>query len=279
MSAVTWMVAIIGTSTVAGVIWWSRREVGRVRDRLEESLVNLNRLEHTFARFVPHPLVDQMIAHHDPSAGEDKEVTVLFADLAGFTSLSEHVPAAEMVRLLNGYFDRMSRVISDSGGQVTTFVGDGMLAFFGAFEPNPWQSNDAVRAALGMRAQLAAYNVELHSQGLPSLSFGIGLHRGHGVAGLVGSREHLDFTVVGGVVNIAARLQAHTRTSDVDILLSREVREHLDPRFVVRELPPANLRGVGRPVELYTVDQLQSDQSGAPSNRATGLAVTPPGKE
>ena len=91
------------------------------------------------------------------------------------------------MRVLNGYFERMSRTITEHRGHISTFVGDGILALFGALQPNPWQANDAAHAALAMREALAAYNRELEAQRLPTLAFGVGLHRGVGVAGLAGA--------------------------------------------------------------------------------------------
>jgi adenylate cyclase len=249
----------LGAGSAGLAIWLvtTRREAHRIEARLEEALGNLDRLQRTFARFAPHPLVERVIGSDDPLAGDLKEVTVLFADLAGFTALSEHLPASTLVRVVNGYFDSMNEAIAEHGGHVATFLGDGLFALFGAFEPNPWQGADAARAALAMRAALARYNAELANQGLPRLSFGIGLHRDTGLAGLVGSRHKLDFTVAGGVVNVAARVQAYTRECDTDILLTRAVRDALDPRFTVRALQTVNLRGVGQPVELFALESIQ----------------------
>lgn len=250
---------ILGAACAALAVWLARTRIEsrRIEARLEEALGNLDRLQRTFARFAPHPLVERVISSEDPLAGDLKEVTVLFADLAGFTALSEHLPASTLVRVVNGYFDSMNEAIAEHGGHVATFLGDGLFALFGAFEPNPWQSADAARAALAMRAALARYNAELANQGLPRLSFGIGLHRDTGLAGLVGSRHKLDFTVAGGVVNVAARVQAYTRECGADILLTRAVRDALDPRFAVRSLPAVTLRGVGQPVEMFALEAMQ----------------------
>lgn len=132
-----------------------------------------------------------------------------------------------------------------------------MLAMFGALEPNPWQAADAVRAALAMRAELAEYNRELAKEGLPPLSMGVGLHRGTGVAGLVGSRELIQYAFVGRTINVAARIEELTRIHGVDVLVTREVRDGLDPRFRLRELPPADLRGIVEPVAIFAVEGLR----------------------
>jgi adenylate cyclase len=132
-------------------------------------------------------------------------------------------------------------------------------------EPNPWQSNDATHAALAMRAALADYNSELASEGLPRLALGVGIHRGVGVAGLVGSQDLVQFTVVGSVVNVAARVQDLTRAHGVDILATEPVHATLDPRFALRALPPASLRGIAEPVEIWAVHGYASALTAAPT--------------
>lgn len=243
---------------LAALLWSARREAARLRSRLEVASKNLERLQMSFSRFAPEELVEQIIASGLPTSGEKKEVTVLFADLVGFTALSERVEPSVLVRILNGYFERMSRAITDHRGHVSTFIGDGVLALFGALEPNPWQGNDALHAALAMRSALAAYNRELAAQGLPRLSIGVGLHRGVGIAGLVGSEELKEFAVVGGPVNVAARVQDLTRTHGVDILLTEAVRKTLDPRFALRPLPAAELRGIAQPVSVFAAERFEA---------------------
>jgi adenylate cyclase len=233
-------------------------EVSALRARLERASADLERLQRAFGRFAPEEIVERVIASGVSTTGEKKEVTVLFADLVGYTPLSERLDPAVLVELLNGYFESMSRAITDHRGHVSTLIGDGLLAMFGALEPNPWQVNDALHAALAMRAGLEVYNRELEAKGLPPLSIGVGLHRGTGVAGLVGSRDLIQYAFVGRTINVAARVQDLTRQHGVDILLTREVREKLDPRFRLRELPPAEVRGIAEPVAIYALEGIES---------------------
>jgi adenylate cyclase len=164
------------------------------------------------------------------------------------------VDPSVLVRILNGYFERMSEAITRHRGHVSTFIGDGVLALFGALTPNPWQGDDAVRAALAMRRELSDYNRELAAEGLPELSLGVGLHRGSGVAGLVGSRQLMEFAFVGRTVNVAARVQDLTRQHPTDVILTEALKRTLDPRFALRELPPAEVRGVAEPIRIYALD-------------------------
>jgi len=235
------------------------REAARLRDRLSSASLSLERLQGSFSRFAPEALVERIVTSGLPTEGEKKEVTALFADLVGFTTLSESVEPAVLVEILNGYFEHMSRAITDRHGFVSTFIGDGILAFFGAMEPNPWQANDALHAALAMRAALAEYNEELESGGRPRLAIGIGLHRGSGIAGLVGSREKIEFAVAGRTVNVAARVQDLTREHGLDILLTDTVRQSLDPGFRLRAMPAAELRGIAEPVAIWAAEGYGTD--------------------
>jgi adenylate cyclase len=128
------------------------------------------------------------------------------------------------------------------------------MAVFGAHEPNPWQSNDAARAALAMQAAIGEQNRERVVAGLPELRMGIGIHRGSVVAGVIGSAELQEFTVIGAAVNLAARVERLTRTEQAPILITAAVRSHLDPRFAVVPLPPLAVRGVAEPVETFRLD-------------------------
>ncbi len=177
----------------------------------------------------------------------------MFADLVGFTPLSERVDPAILVPILNDYFTRMSRVIRDHHGHVSRLMGDGLMALWGALAHNPWQSADSVRAALAMRAELVALNQELAARALPELAFGVGLHGGEALAAVVGSREMMEFTVMGDMVNTAARIEALTRTHQVDILITDAVRAGLDDRFELRDLPPSPLKGKSEPIRTAAV--------------------------
>ena len=242
----------------------SRRETQRLRQRLESATGKLQNLQLAFSRFAPDEVVERVIAGGIGDIGERKEVTIIFADLVDFTALSEQVEPTVLVGILNGYFDRMSEAISQHRGYVSTFIGDGILALFGALSPNPWQGNDAVHAALAMREALAAYNRELVERGIPELSIGIGLNRGWGVAGLVGSRDLKEFAFVGRTVNVAARVQDLTRQHTADIIVTAALKESLDPGFQLRALPATRVKGVAEPLSIYAVDGFAgADEAGA----------------
>jgi adenylate cyclase len=167
------------------------------------------------------------------------------------------------VRILNGYFQLTSRAIIEHRGHVSTFIGDGVLALFGAHQPNPWQGDDAVHAALAIRKALERYNQELEAEGLPKLSVGVGIHRGVGVAGVVGSDHLMEFAVVGRVVNLASRVQQLTRTHQVDVLVTEDVQKTLDSRFALHRLPASEVKGVAEPVVTFAVRGFAAQESPA----------------
>ncbi len=138
-------------------------------------------------------------------------------------------------------------------GQVGSYIGDGIVAYFGALQPNPWQCDDAVRAALAMREAIRVYNVELDREGLPHLSIGVGIHRGLGLAGLVGSRERKRFSFLGSPVNLAARVQALTRLHQVDILATEALHAEFDKTILLTPMPAEHVKGFAEPVVTYAV--------------------------
>jgi len=242
--------ALVTAAGFGGAWWRVRREAGRLRRRLLASASELERLQSAFARFAPRQLVDRIASGRAPTA-ERREVTILFADLVGFTPLGARLEPEVLVRVLNEHFHRMSRIVDDHRGHVAKFIGDGLMALFGAHEPNPWQSNDAAHAALAMQAAVEEQNRVRASAGLPVLRMGVGIHRGSGVAGVIGSAELQEFTVIGAAVNLASRIERMTRTEHAAVLLTAEVHAHLDPRFAVQALPPLAVRGVDEPVAVF----------------------------
>jgi adenylate cyclase len=243
-SSLVLVVLGLAVAVLAIALYRNRVRSVALREALDAKSNELEHLQTSFARFAPEEIVERIVASGVSIHGERKEVTALFADLVGFTALSERLEPDTLVRVLNGYFERMSRAITEHRGHVSTFIGDGILALFGALQPNPWQANDAAHAALAMREELAAYNRELEEQQLPTLGFG--------------GRDLMQFTFVGRTVNLAARSQALTRVHDTDILLTGAAREALDPRFKIRELPATEVRGIVESVAIFALDGFDS---------------------
>jgi len=244
------MAALVGVSVA---LWRRRRVLERV---LTDQNRKLEELQRQFEHFVPADVVDRLTDGSRRYAPERRRVTMLFADLRGFTALCDRLDPALAVTILNGYFRSMNAAIVRHHGYVNELIGDGLLALFGALEPNPWQARDAVLAALDMREALARYNDDLRAKGLPELRFGIGIHCGEVVAGVIGAGTLSKFSVTGDPINVASRVEGLTKNHDVDLLVTEEIKTALDPRFVLRSMPAAVVKGKKEPIATYFVEGL-----------------------
>ena len=241
--------------------------IGRIVDRrrlaqLERLLVaegqKLEHLQRQFERFAPAQVVEQLTEGAAAYAPDRRQVTILFADLLGFTALCDRLDPAVTVSMLNDYFHRMTEAISRHHGHVAALMGDGLLALFGALEPNPWQERDSVLAALEMRSELAQYNMSLRSRDLPELRFGVGIHKGEVVAGVMGAGGLFKFDVAGDTVNVASRVEGLTSKYQVDLLITEEIRSALDDSFRVAPMAPAAVKGKAEPIQTYYVETVQA---------------------
>jgi len=235
----------------------------KVKQRKLEKLLShtndrLEQLQVHFGRFAPQDVIEHLTGADGEYAPDMRSVTVLFADIKGFTKMCDKMDPPVVVSILNGYFQSMSDALSAHHGEVTEMMGDGLLALFGALNTNPWQVQDAVMGALAMRKSLAVYNEKLRSESLPELSFGIGIHQGEVLAGIMGNFELSKFGVVGDTINVASRVETLTRVHDVDLLITEEVREKLDDRFIVRRMPAMQVKGKEEPIVTYLVEELNT---------------------
>lgn len=155
------------------------------------------------------------------------EVTVLFSDLRDFTTLSEKLDTQEIVRLLNEYFEEMVHLVFSHGGTLDKYIGDGMMAYFGAPLAHPHHAERAVRCALAMRTALEGINQRRLAEGKPGLRMGVGLHTGMAVVGSIGAPHRREYTAIGDTVNLAARIEQLTKHHGEDILLSSDTRDHI----------------------------------------------------
>jgi class 3 adenylate cyclase len=245
---------LVALAIAAFVAWRSGRRTAELARRLGHASHELESLQHAFTRFAPHEVVERIIADGIATDAEMKDVTIMFADLKGFTALAEQLEPARLVELLNGYFERMATAIAEHRGYLAKFIGDGLLALFGALEANPWQTNDALHAALAMRTAIAEYNGELAAKGLPAIAAGIGIHRGPVVTGVLGTSALKEYGVIGRTVNVAARIEELTRVHETDVLVSEAVRAASDSRFRLRALPATEAKGLPEPLVTYAVD-------------------------
>lgn len=231
--------------------------LGVVLPALDQTLAlerEKRRVRGLFSQFISPNMVDQLLATQDiDSLNKRTELTILFSDLRGFTTLSEQMSPEELVNLLNPYLERMTAIIHKHGGTVDKYEGDAIIAFFG--EPIPYRdhASRAARAAIEMRQALRQLNHTWQTHGIfhQTLEMGIGIHTGEVFVGLLGSRERITYTVIGDAVNLAARLQDKTKELGYPILLSGITRAALPAEFPTEFIENAQVRGRSEPVEIY----------------------------
>jgi class 3 adenylate cyclase len=189
------------------------------------SFKDKRKLSRIFSGYVSPFVMQKIISGkvEDISQGRKMEVCVMFADIRNFTTLSEHLHAEEVVKLLNRYFPRMTEVIHRHGGTVDKFIGDGIMAFYGSPNILNCPEKCALESAHEMLIELAELNKELVAEGRKPLAIGIGLHSGEAIIGLIGSKERHEYTAIGDTVNITARLEGLCKDLDYPIVCSEKV--------------------------------------------------------
>ena len=187
-------------------------------------------------------------------------MTVLFADVRGFTRLAERARPEQVVQLLNGYFSDMTEIIFANGGTLDKYIGDGLMALFGAPAAGPDDAANAVAAAVGMQRQIGNLNARLRADGLPEISVGIGLHTGVATVGYIGSQRRTEYTAIGDTVNLAARLEQNAAGGQ--ILLSEAVARAAAHGYPLQSQPPLTVKNRTQPVQVYEVGWRQTDAAG-----------------
>jgi adenylate cyclase len=234
-------------------------ELGRLAtafNRMSEGLAERDRIRDLLDKNLSPAVAAQLLREGTALGGEEREVTVLFVDLCGFTPLSEKMAPCESLALLNRFFDRMSAALEREGGVIDKFNGDSIMALFGAPVAQPDATDRALRAALGMQAALAELNRELAAEGRPALACGVGINTARVVAGNVGSHRRLNYSVIGDGVNVAERLEALTRRPEyrATVLLSEATLHAARGRYVTRALGAIAVRGRTEPVRVHALD-------------------------
>ena len=186
-------------------------------------------------------------------AGRTQEVAVMFCDIRDFTSLTENMPPGEVVEFLSRYHAMMVDVIFAFGGTIDKFIGDAIMVTFGTPDPGDDDAERSVRAGLAMNGALAELNVERAAQALPAIRHGIGIHYGPVIAGNIGTKDRLEYTVIGDTVNVASRIQDACKTVGEALLISDAVQRCLPADINVQPLPQQHVRGRSAPVQIYEV--------------------------
>ncbi len=219
-----------------------------------EDISQEKRMKTTMYRYLTPHVAEQVMALGEDAlmVGERKDVTILFSDIRGYTTLTENLGAAEVVSLLNQYFETMVEAVFNYEGTLDKFIGDALMAVFGA--PLPLTENHAWRAvqsALDMRHRLAEFNQRRIIQAQPQIRFGIGISSGEVVSGNIGSHKRMDYTVIGDGVNLSSRLEGVTKEYGCDIILSEFTYQLCSDRIWVRQLDKIRVKGKHQAVNIY----------------------------
>ena len=226
-----------------------------IADRVRIEQLNILQARSMLSRYLPNGVVKELL--NDPVAAQlgakRAEVTILFADIRGFTAISEKLEPEVVVGMLNEYLTVMTEIIFEYEGTIDKFEGDAILAFFGAPQAHDNDPERAVRTALEMRSQLDGLQGRWQELTKTSLKIGIGINCGAVMVGNIGSERRMDYTVIGDAVNLAARLQELTKEHDAPILISGEVAARLNGAASTRFIGKTDIRGRENAVDLYEV--------------------------
>ncbi|HEY8353622.1 MAG TPA: adenylate/guanylate cyclase domain-containing protein [Methylophilaceae bacterium] len=205
-----------------------------------------------FGQYVPPELVDEMAKNPQAISleGESRELTVLFSDVRGFTTISEGLDPKQLTQLMNEFLTPMTHVIHENRGTIDKYMGDAIMAFWGAPLHDPQHASHAVKAGMEMLAGLDALQAEFQRRGWPRLDIGIGLNTGIMTVGNMGSEFRMAYTVMGDAVNLGSRLEGLTKNYGVRMIVSEFTRAKA-PEYLYRELDIVRVKGKDKPVAIY----------------------------
>lgn len=209
-----------------------------------------------FRHYLSAEVIDQILEHPETMqpGGEKKECTVFFSDVRSFTTISETLSPERLCELMNDYFTPMTNIILESGGVLDKYIGDAVMAFWGAPVPMPDAPDVAVRASVDMLFALDVLRQEFPDKGFPVIDIGIGLNTGPMSVGNMGGSDRFTYTVMGDAVNLGSRLEGLTKEYGIKIMISEFTRNKLtDPSLFVRDLDEIRVKGKSEPVRVYDV--------------------------
>ena len=236
-------------------------ELGELADSfndMADSLAEKEFMRDTFGKVVDPEVRDYLMSGAGKASlgealgGETREVSVLFCDIRSFTAMSEKMAAADVVSLLNRYFTALGNCITNHHGIINKYIGDAIMAIFGAPVASQNSAEDAFEAALDMRLALEKINKDFAADGLPELKFGIGIHTGPVFAGTIGAETRMEYTVIGDTVNTASRLESLCKTYSTDLLISENSAEKIINKNKLKFVADAQIRGKTEAMKVYT---------------------------
>lgn len=269
---VVWTISWSITRPVAGLVAFARRVQGGdlttqaqvlgrdVHGQLTQALNAMvhglrerDRVKEVFGRYVASHVSEQALKGELNLGGERRRVTILFSDIRNFTTMSEKLSPEETVLFLNDYFSNMVDAVFEYRGMLDKFLGDGLMAVFGATGDRANHAEQAVRTALRMKSLLAKINGERAIRGMAAIAIGIGIHTDDVVVGNIGSRKRLEYTVIGDGVNTASRLESMNKELGTTILISESTHQEIQDLFVCQPLQQVHLKGKTSALTVYEV--------------------------
>lgn len=235
-------------------IYVSLSYIAEVRER--------ERFRRLLSQYVPEELANEY--RRDPAAmgfsGEEREISVLFCDVVGFSAVSEQLQPSQLAEWLNMFFTHVSRVVVRYRGSIDKYMGDSVMALWGAPARSETHAYDALCAAMDIQAEMSLLNEKYRLRGFPEVMMGVGISTGPAMVGPLGSEYRMDYTVVGDTVNVAQRLEAQTRKYQVSVIVGDKTVESL-PDMLFRELDTVTVKGRKQTVTMYEPLVLASEAS------------------
>jgi adenylate cyclase len=225
------------------------------------------RIKDIFSKFVTKDVMNEILQTPGEIAmgGQERELSVLFSDIAGFTTISEAHKPAEVVALLNEYLTEMTREVFATQGTLDKYIGDAVMAVWGAPLPHKDHAERACRAALGMHASLKKLNERWKTAGRTTIDIRVGIHTGRMVAGVMGSQARYEYTCIGDGVNLASRLEGTNKVYGTPIIISESTREQVKDKILNRELDWIKVKGKTQGIGIF---EIVSDENATPQVRA-----------
>lgn len=235
------------------------RSLGAVM--IMEDLTKEKRTRSMMTRLVSREIADQLLGEDFAAVmqGRRLDVSVLFSDIRSYTSLTEKSDAHEIVAMLNDYFTYMVDAIFEHGGTIDKFIGDALMAIFGAPVTQPDHAFRAVRAALEMQRQLAVFNANRAAMGQQEIKIGLGISSGEVLCGTIGSEKKMEYTAIGDGVNLASRLEGATKQYGIGMMISGFTRDACADKIIAREIDYVKVKGKNKPVTVYEPFALTGD--------------------
>ena len=235
---------------------WILSLIGLIVFRYVSAERERSEMKDIFSKYVSKEVLNHIMS--DPAqvklGGEEKQVTLFFSDIRGFTTISEKLSPTELVRVLNRYFTVMTGIILEHDGVVDKYIGDAIMAFWGAPLLDDDQADKALQTSIAMLKALKILNEELVKAGDPEINIGIGLFSGPAVVGNVGSDQRFDYTAMGYTVNAASRLESSNKQYNTKILISQSTKDLLKKDYPLVYVDDATVKGRVEPIKIYTLD-------------------------